>query len=282
MIKNYNIVNLSTEISIIDIGEEENAVINAPPPTQRFHYILHYVLKGKGIYKTSSQDTYKLSAGDAFVIHKNDTVYYESNHNDPLHYFWIGFDGKDSEKILQYLGFSKVRMAIPLKNYKLIKSAFSKLICSYLNKDIYKMFANFFECLSVIRQANPTSQTDTTITDSLLSSSILYMENNLDKNLMIEDVARHLNVSRNSFSKKFKATFNTSPHKYFLSLKLSKAATLLESSEKNINEISDSLGFTDNYVFSKIFKKHFGVSPTTYRKMRQTKKDKLNKRKFSE
>ena len=282
MIKNYNIVNLSTEISIIDIGEEENASLNPPPPTQRFHYILHYILKGKGVYKTSSQNTYKLSAGDAFVVYKNDTVYYESNHNDPLHYFWIGFDGKDSEKILQYLGFSKARMSIPLKNYKSIKFAFSNLIYSYLNNDRYKTFASFFECLSIIKQANPISNTNEIITDSILSSSIVYMENNLDKNLMIEDIARHLNISRTSFSKKFKEKFNTSPHKYFLSLKLSKAATLLEASEKNINEISDLLGFTDNYIFSKIFKKHFGFSPTTYRKIHQTKKDKLNKRKFNE
>ncbi len=272
MIKHHNNSGLSVEITLIDVGEEENAVINPIPPNQRFHYIVHYIVKGKGIFKSSTQETYKLSAGDAFAIYKNDTVYYESDHNNPLHYYWVGFNGSDSEKIMQYLGFSKTRQVVPLKNFTLIKTAFDNLLYSNANKDAYNTLANFFECLKVIRQSNYTTPASVLVSDTLLSSAISYMETNLDKNILVEDVAKYLKVDRSSFAKKFKAKFNIPPHRYLLKLKLSKAEMLLEMSEYNISEISELLGFTDTYIFSKIFKKHYGISPNAYRKLRNFKK----------
>ena len=272
MIKYHNNLGLSFEITLIDVGEEENAAINPVPPNQRFHYIVHYTVKGKGIFKSSTQETCKLSAGDAFAIYKNDTVYYQSDHNNPLHYYWIGFNGADSEKVMQYLGFSKNRQVIQLKNFDMIKDAFNNLMYSNANKDAYNTLSNFFYCLKIIRQSNHTVPASTPVSDTLLSSAISYMETNLDKNLSIEDIAKHLNVGRSSFAKKFKATFNIPPHKYLLKLKLSKAEMLLEMSEYNISEISEQRGFTDNYIFSKIFKKHYGISPNAYRKLRKSKK----------
>ncbi len=274
MLKNYNAPNASVNITLIDVGEEDNAVINATPPTQRFHYIIHYVIAGNGIFKSSNQEHHKLMPGNAFAIYKHDTVYYESDHDAPLHYYWIGFNGYDSERLLQYLGFSKTNQVIRLKNQATIKEAFAKLLSSSSNNDTYATFSNFFECLKIIREANYEETPPVLMLDSLLSSAIAYMETNIYKRITIEDLVHELNVDRTAFSKKFKAKFNVPPHKYFLKLKLSKAALLLESSEYNIGQISELLGFTDNYIFSKTFKKHYGISPYTYRKLRRNKKSK--------
>ncbi len=272
MLKNYSATNLSVDITVMDIGEEDNAVINAMPPTQRFHYIVHYIIDGKGIFKSSNQESHKLSAGDAFAIYKHDTVYYESDHNAPLHYYWIGFNGRDSEQVLQYLGFSKTKQVINLKNSSLVKEAFARLLSSAADKDIYATFSHFFECIKIIREANRNEAPPILVLDTMLSDAVAYMEANIYKQLTIENIVQHLNVDRNSFSKKFKAKFNIPPHKYFLKLKLAKAESLLEASEYNINQISEILGFTDNYIFSKTFKKYYGMSPYTYRKLRQKKK----------
>ena len=40
---------------------------------------------------------------------------------------------------------------------------------------------------------------------------------------------------------------------------------MLKSTDKQINEISDFLGFSDPYYFSKVFKKITGLSPKKYR-----------------
>ena len=46
-----------------------------------------------------------------------------------------------------------------------------------------------------------------------------------------------------------------------------KAKELLETSpDLNVREIADKVGYDDAYHFSKLFKKRFGVSPTTVKK----------------
>ena len=47
------------------------------------------------------------------------------------------------------------------------------------------------------------------------------------------------------------------------------AVKFLEDPTMNINEISMRVGYTDTFTFSKAFKRHFGSSPTDYRKTLQ-------------
>jgi len=52
---------------------------------------------------------------------------------------------------------------------------------------------------------------------------------------------------------------------YLNARKIQKAMLLLKESDKSINDISDSLGFTRLSYFSQTFKKYTGVAPTKYR-----------------
>ena len=68
-------------------------------PVVRSGYLIHYILGGKGIYKTDGH-IYQLSEGDAFLIRPNTLIYYEADKYHPWTYTWIGFQGI---KIEQYL-----------------------------------------------------------------------------------------------------------------------------------------------------------------------------------
>ena len=70
---------------------------NCPPrhaygPAVRPHYLLHVILKGRGIYQYKGQ-TYALSAGDAFLIPPAEVTYYQADEREPWSYAWVGFDG---------------------------------------------------------------------------------------------------------------------------------------------------------------------------------------------
>ena len=54
-------------------------------PAIRSGYMIHYILKGKGIYKTNGK-IYQLSEGDAFLIKPDTLIYYEADHNHPWSY----------------------------------------------------------------------------------------------------------------------------------------------------------------------------------------------------
>jgi AraC-like DNA-binding protein len=56
-----------------------------------------------------------------------------------------------------------------------------------------------------------------------------------------------------------------SPIDYFLRMKMQRAARMLDLTNLTVKDISGSVGITDPYYFSRLFKKVMGYSPTDYR-----------------
>ncbi len=66
----------------------------------------------------------------------------------------------------------------------------------------------------------------------------------------------------------FKSGTGQSPMSFLISIRLEKAKELLEKEELTVAQISRQIGYNDAYHFSKLFKKHFSISPLAYRKLR--------------
>ncbi len=73
-----------------------------------------------------------------------------------------------------------------------------------------------------------------------------------------------MNISRSLLHKKLVAIVGLSPNNFVLSLRMKKAAALLESSEHGVSEIAYIVGFNDPKYFSRTFKKYYKKSPTEY------------------
>ena len=78
----------------------------------------------------------------------------------------------------------------------------------------------------------------------------------------LEELARLSGRSLSTFYRDFKKLFHTSPHKWLLQSRLSKAKDLLLHSSKKSSEIYLDLGFKDLGHFSRTFKQEFGVPPS--------------------
>lgn len=99
----------------------------------------------------------------------------------------------------------------------------------------------------------------------LTKLTALLEENISNGDLSVDDVARLMGMSRSVYFKKIKALTGIGPNDYFKSLRLQRAAELLDAGELSITEISYSIGIADSHYFSKCFKQKFGVTPTEYR-----------------
>lgn len=101
--------------------------------------------------------------------------------------------------------------------------------------------------------------------DNRILTVLNYIENNINSSISTNELAKHVFLSSNCLINLFKKNTGMTPLNYIFKIKLDKAKFSLTFSEKSIKEIADEIGMEPLY-FSRVFKKHFGISPTIFRK----------------
>ena len=94
-----------------------------------------------------------------------------------------------------------------------------------------------------------------------------HIEKHYAENLSLEALAKSGNVSKSECLRCFKACMQTTPYKYILEYRLSKAAILLKSTDTPIGDIASSVGFHQISHFGKCFREKTGYSPREYRQL---------------
>jgi AraC-like DNA-binding protein len=98
------------------------------------------------------------------------------------------------------------------------------------------------------------------------SRVIHYMQENLEKNLSLNQLAAYFKYSPSHFSMLFLKETGASPINYFIRLKIQKACQYVALTNLKLSEIATRLGFEEPAYFTRIFTKIMGVSPSAYRK----------------
>jgi len=98
----------------------------------------------------------------------------------------------------------------------------------------------------------------------LIKNTIEYIEENIGKPLLVYEIADHFDMSRYHFSRIFKMITGWPLNNYVNSRKLAIAVELLESKNMKIVDVAYELGFEYPEVFSRAFKRHFGISPNQF------------------
>ncbi|RKN86295.1 helix-turn-helix domain-containing protein [Paenibacillus ginsengarvi] len=82
----------------------------------------------------------------------------------------------------------------------------------------------------------------------------------------LKEIAAQLQLSPARLCQKFKASFGQTPSQFLTDLRLEKARQLLLETTMTLDQISEYIGYQNAYYLSHIFKKHTGVTPSSFRK----------------
>jgi transcriptional regulator GlxA family with amidase domain len=93
---------------------------------------------------------------------------------------------------------------------------------------------------------------------------IQVMENNIDNDLKLEELAFLCNMSLATFKRSFTKTFGISPGKWLKEKRLVRSAEQIRALNKSPKEVFHEAGYVDYSSFSHAFKQTFGVSPKKY------------------
>jgi AraC-like DNA-binding protein len=84
-------------------------------------------------------------------------------------------------------------------------------------------------------------------------------------NLNIDIIAAQFGIGRTNFYRKVRELTGFSPNDYLKKCRMERAAELLRTTETTISEVCAQVGIPDAQYFSRVFKSHFGTTPSAYR-----------------
>ncbi|WP_395061815.1 GlxA family transcriptional regulator [Paraburkholderia silvatlantica] len=98
--------------------------------------------------------------------------------------------------------------------------------------------------------------------------AVLLIEQQVGRNVPLEELACKLNLSPRQLERLFKAETGKSPRAFANALRLRTAAWLLTSSDRTVADIASSCGFSDASHLGREFRKQFGMPPVMFRAQR--------------
>lgn len=253
-------------LSVYNAGFQKCEPLYQWGPGIRDHYLIHYVISGKGYYKTNEQ-SYLLQAGDSFLVYPQVEVIYYADKQDPWEYAWVGFNGSDAAIILKATDFSPEQPIIkntPMaeKVQKHLRAIYEARGHSFTNS--VEMTGRLYQTLALfMKNSNTTEQINTTA--SYVQKAISYISANYSYPISVDDIAAYVGVSRSHLYRSFEQVCQQSPKEYLTAFRMKQACYLLEHSTLSITAIANSVGFDNSLYFSKTFHKSKGVSPREYK-----------------
>jgi AraC-like DNA-binding protein len=101
-----------------------------------------------------------------------------------------------------------------------------------------------------------------------------YIEQHLSDSIALSDLAQNVHLSEFHFHRIFKQYSSETVKEFITRVKLERAAIFLcVTSSLSLTEIALNYGYNDGSTFSRAFKKHFGSSPSIYRKQQEMARD---------
>ncbi|MFT4738192.1 MAG: transcriptional regulator GlxA family with amidase domain [Paraglaciecola sp.] len=101
--------------------------------------------------------------------------------------------------------------------------------------------------------------------DLPIKQSQVYIENNYQKKLSIDEISTMVNMNSRNFLRRFKKATSNTPLVYIQRVKIEAAKRKLESTTETILEVMYGIGYNDDKAFRTTFRKYSGLSPKEYR-----------------
>ena len=244
------------DINPVECGRDACNSDLAWGPVAKAWYVLHFVVSGKGKFKTERGE-YQISENEIFIIKPGEVTYYEADKSEPWEYIWLSF-------------YANIPLPDVIEKSDVIKAPYLKACFTEATKrnDSLEnargfeefLLAKIWEIISLVKlyekRANPQG--------NYVKRALSIMESEFETGITTQEIAQRLSLDRTYFTKLFTEATNISPGKYLHNIRMNKAAQMLRLKKYTISVVASSVGFSDVFSFSRAFKAHFGVTPSRY------------------
>lgn len=232
--------------------------------------IVIYCTDGAGWCELESQ-RWEVHEGWALFIPAGTPHIYAAAAEMPWSICWAHFAGTQSSSFLKALDVSPERPLLYAPDTSRIVAAFEEVYGrahhGYSDVGLLTMSTSLSRWMGLLKGAQRAPHSRGRHNEEKILQSIQYMREHLYKSCQLAELAEVAQLSPSHYSYLFKQQLNVSPGLFFIRLKMQRACELLDMTNLAVAEIAEQVGYDDPYHFSRMFKKVFGKSPSSYRKM---------------
>ena len=226
----------------------------------REDYYLMYIIEGELACDLGGKIE-AFGVGD-FVIFPPGYKYKYTNKCGGVSYYFAHFTGSYVGELLFSLDLGASPEIKHAGTNKGARDAFVSMFDTWLREDKYSVrLRGAYLDTALISLASSNSNKD----NKRIDTSLSYINAFYTREISVPELAKMENLSVSRYNAVFREVMGTSPTKYICELRINHACSLLNGTDIPVGIIGDSVGYPDKHFFSKIFKKHVGVSPQEYR-----------------
>ncbi|MBO5416174.1 MAG: helix-turn-helix domain-containing protein [Clostridia bacterium] len=235
---------------------------NTDNPNGRDDYYLLYMVKGE-LSVEFSDETLTAKPGTVIIFPPHYRYRYTYRGGEPLLYFWIHFTGGYVQQLLEDCGISKMPWYVRTAKHSKTADHFRRFY------DRFKLSEPFLsrELACALEQLILTiaQNSDEGAQKRPLSKSLDVIHSSYRKALTVAELAQIEHLSQSRYITLFREQYGMPPIAYIINIRMLNACELLLTTDMSVKQIGIQVGYDDPFFFSKIFKRHMGVSPQSYR-----------------
>ncbi|MBB6731250.1 AraC family transcriptional regulator [Cohnella zeiphila] len=265
-----------SELTLSHWGKEDCAPRHSFGPGVRDVYKVHFVHRGRGKVRVGGHE-YGLAAGDAFLIYPQVVIQYEADETDPWTYSWVGFRG---DRMADWLARTRLTPENPVfaMDVSVMPTLYERLTEADAREESRDMriASLLYRFMAALIEAAPASAPGTLSPrkhPAHVHRAMEFVHAHYGEPISVSGIASELGLDRKYLSAIFKAATGSPPQRYLLEYRIRQSCKLLKESGLQVGEVARSVGYEDALLFSKMFRKVTGVSPTEYRSEEQERSD---------
>ncbi|HZI30733.1 MAG TPA: AraC family transcriptional regulator, partial [Candidatus Binatia bacterium] len=183
---------------------------------------------------------------------------------------WFHAVGANVPIYLERLGVSRQNPVVPLGGDVQLFSLFEEVLEGLehgftLTHLIYAAHSLTHLMGLILRHKEEFWRGETSVRERI-NKSVEFMKGHLREPLNVATLAALVNLSRSHFTTSFNRVTGYAPLSYLNHLRMQRAVQLLNTTDLSIKQISDQLGFSDQFYFSRAFSKMHNHSPSEHRR----------------
>ena len=229
-------------------------------PHGRKDYQLIYVRSGQMEFEENGQ-VHLLKDGSVYLYRPGMPQHYRVN-GIKTTFFWIHFTGSAVPEILEGIPDGYIKTGLFSLFETFCKTLY--MACRTAQPNMLHFEGELITLISLM--AEKVKRIEPSPGSAKVGPALMAMNRDTGKRLSNEELAQLCGLSRFYFITLFKQVTGCTPQQYYTRQTIETAMDLLENTDDTIAQISALCGIEDCFYFSRMFKKHTGLSPADYRK----------------